>query len=784
MKPKMNRPSINLGPRQPRSADIPVCCITAESLCEPCAQPKRCRVSALQKLFLAIGVWLAGSASGLGQPVITNQPQNQTNVVGSTATFSVGAMGTPPLSYQWRGYTGLTVFTNLVGETNTTLSLTNVQPSAANFRYGVVVSDTIGSATSVLARLTVLVPPSISVQPTNQVAEVGSTANFSVTATGSLPLRYQWRSNDADLANRTNSTLLLASVQFTNAGIYRVIVANAAGAVTSQVATLKLLSVGATFTKITSGSIVTDGGFSGGCAWGDYDGDGFIDLFVANALVHTNFLYRNNRDGTFTRMTNASLGSMVSDVGDSSGGAWADYDNDGYLDLFVVNYRKKSFLYHNNGDGSFTKIMQGPVVNDVGDGVAAAWADYDNDGAVDLFVSVTASLTNFLYHGNGDGTFTRIVSGDLATDWGGGQVPAWGDYDNDGDLDLFLPNNAAEFFPAPYSNNLFYVNTGGGSFTRIASGNIAADPGFAHACAWGDYDNDGYLDLFVTQNSNAGRPKSLLYHNDRNGNFTRITQGDIVNDLGDSTGCAWGDYDNDGFLDLFVANRDRSNFLYRNNGDGTFAKITSGAIVNDGGISVGCAWGDYDNDGFLDLFVANGEVTQSQNNFLYHNNGNSNQWIKVQCVGTASNRSAIGAKVRVAASIGGVMRWQLREISGGSGLGQNDLRANIGLGDATNVHTVRIEWPSGTVQEFHNLAVKQILTVTEPPRLQTVGMAPGGSFQLLLTGGVGLRYDIETSADLAAWTLLTSVTNVSRTMTISDVGSTHFNQRFYRALSR
>ena len=226
-----------------------------------------------------------------------------------------------------------------------------------------------------------------------------------------------------------------------------------------------------------------------------------------------------------------------------------------------------------------------------------------------------------------------------------------------------------------------------------------------------------------------------------------------------------------------------NNFLYRNNGDGTYTKITAGSLVNDLGYSTGCAWADYDNDGFLDLFVSNGWVTKSENNFLYRNSGNANNWINFRLIGTASNRSAIGAKVRVKATIGGNAIWQLRELSGGGNYGsQNDLRANFGLGGATNVDTVRIEWPSGTVQELHNIAAKQFLTITEPPRL--LAGQTNGTPQFTLKGGRGFNYQIETSTNLPDWSPLgtVTITNLSGTTPIIDTNVPSV-RRFYRAFT-
>jgi hypothetical protein len=313
----------------------------------------------------------------------------------------------------------------------------------------------------------------------------------------------------------------------------------------------------------------------------------------------------------------------------------------------------------------------------------------------------------------------------------------------------------------------------------VTSGRIVADGGSSFGAAWADYDNDGFLDLFVA-NQNQ---KNFLYHNNGDGTFTKITSGAIVNDIGYSWGAAWADYDNDGSIDLFVANgppsgSGQNDFLYRNNGDGTFTKITTGSLVNDGAAGDGCAWGDFNNDGFPDLFVTN---LNDQNNLLYRNNGNSNRWLTVQCAGRASNRAGLGAKVRVKATISGRSRWQMREISGGSGYAsQNAPYAHFGLGDATEAELVRIEWPSGIVQELTHVTPGQILTVREPSRLDSFKRHDDGLWEMTLLGGKRWNYAIESSTDLRQWNRVSIITNAPSTIVHSDLPPA--GQRFFRAV--
>jgi hypothetical protein len=538
-----------------------------------------------------------------------------------------------------------------------------------------------------------------------------------------------------------------------------------------------------TFTRITTGAIATNSGSSETAAWGDYNNDGWEDLFVTSDRGGVDYLYKNNGDGTFT---STLAGELVNDGMDGSAALWGDYDNDGSLDLFITVFDwptpQRNLLYRNEGNGTFTKVTAGRIVTDTYAGsFSSVWGDYDNDGHIDLFAArVGDALKDALYQNDGAGGFNRILTGPVVNDSAASCGAAWGDYNNDGKLDLFVTGGGT-LGSSITGNNLLYRNDGNGTFARITTGAIVNDGGPSEGCAWGDYDNDGFLDLFVANGGESDVPprKNFLYRNTGTGAFTRVTAGAIATDTGHFVAGSWGDYDNDGFLDVFVSRyRGGNNALYRNNGDGAFEKVTAGSIVNDRGASTACVWGDYDNDGFLDLFVAN--YGSGQVNFLYHNDGNTNQWLKIKCVGGPSNRAAIGAKVRVQAQNGsGALTWQMREISGGHGIGQNSLITHFGLGNATNAQSVRIEWPSGIVQTLTNVAAKQLLTVTEPPLLQA-GLT-SGSLQLLLTGGLGMVYEIQASENLTAWTSLGTITNTTRTMQFLDPAAANQPQRFYRA---
>jgi len=462
---------------------------------------------------------------------------------------------------------------------------------------------------------------------------------------------------------------------------------------------------GQDFTKITEGDIVNDVNDSQGGSWGDYDLDGYPDLFVTNGFLSetTNNLYHNNGDGSFTKITS---GPIVSDLGQSRSSTWGDYNNDGLVDLFVAVRANVNFLYMNNSDGEFTKIISGHIANTFSYSYGCSWADYDNDGRLDLFVSnIDIPPNNFLYHNNGDGTFTSIQNGAIVGEYSG-HTSNWVDYDHDGDLDVFVSGLRGY--------NFLYRNDGQGDFTKITDNVIVWGAGGSNkTSSWGDYDNDGDFDLFI--GTIDGTEPNFLFSNDGEGSFDEVYDPAISSELAECFGSSWGDYDNDGDLDLFVtvANLQEGNRLYANNGNGSFTRIVEGIVVSDTGISTGASWCDYDNDGDLDLFVANFGV-----NFLYTNDGNPNAWIEVTCIGSISNLSGIGSKVRAKATINGTAVWQLREISTQTGwASQNDLRAHFGFGDAVTIDSITIEWPSGIVQSLSNIAPNQHLRVVEDSSL-------------------------------------------------------------------
>jgi len=491
------------------------------------------------------------------------------------------------------------------------------------------------------------------------------------------------------------------------------------------------------FVEVADQAGVGDSGVSYSAAWGDYNGDGFIDLFVTY-VNRPDILYRNKGDGTFE---NVSLEAGIHDVEDSAaeGAVWGDYENDGHLDLFVANGccqvpKYSSVLYRNNGDGTFTVVTEKAGVLYIGPTEGTAWADYNKDGFIDLYVGLLATATpnlgNFLYRNNGDGTFTNVGAEARVNDTrdSNGGV-AWADYDNDGNPDIYVANRREP--------NALFRNNGDGTFTDVAAAVGVDDGQNSEGVAWGDYNNDGWLDLYVANIDGESR----LYRNNGDGTFTNVAREAGVNLPGASVGANWADFDNDGWLDLFVVNAGNSapNRLYRNNGDGTFTDVaaTLGVAYQEDGRAG--AWADIDNDGFLDLVVVNFSMGKNR---LFRNTGNANHWLVIKPVGIKSNRDGIGTRIQASAVINGRLLNQIREVSaGGSRHSQDSLPVEFGLGDAGTVDLV-ITFPSGMQERLSNVQANQFLTVQEP-----VNPAPaagnGGCFIAAAAYGTPMAAEVQ-----------------------------------------
>jgi hypothetical protein len=560
--------------------------------------------------------------------------------------------------------------------------------------------------------------PEFLFEPVGASVSPGANVFFQCVAFGDGPITYQWLKDESPLPGETSDFLFLSDVSGGDAGNYAVVASTFSGSVTSSVV---VLSLDATFLKVTAGPLVNDPGSSIWSIWGDYDNDGFPDVFVPKGSSDFNYLYHNNGDGTFNRVLS---GSPVTDYANTRNAVWVDYDNDGWIDLFVANSGLgggggfggppgTNVLYRNNGDGTFGKATAWDIGADGGVATSAAWADYDRDGLLDLCVGININA-NFVYRNSGNGNFQRIVSGPIATEsFKTTASLAWGDFNNDGAPDLIVANQPIGTF-LPGNENL-YLNNGDGTFTRQTN-TVTTSAGNSVSCAWVDYDNDLDLDLFIV---NYGGQSGALYRNDGEAGLTAITTGNLVSDGaegGNSTSAAWADYDNDGWIDVFVTNDGGiGNFLYHNNRDGTFTRMEAGSPTSDRANSFGAAWADVNRDGFLDLFVSN----VSGENYLYRNGTNSNGWISIRLVGEISNRFGVGAKVKVLANLDGEPVWQMREISARDGTGSpSTMDAQFGLGAATKIDTLRIEWPSGIAQEMQDVSINQFLSVVEPPSIR------------------------------------------------------------------
>jgi enediyne biosynthesis protein E4 len=493
-----------------------------------------------------------------------------------------------------------------------------------------------------------------------------------------------------------------------------------------------------------------------GCAFLDYDNDGWMDIYLVNSgkcdfftpsQPLRNALYRNNRDGTFTDVTERA---GVQAGGFGQGVAVGDYDGDGFPDIYVTQYGR-SILYHNNGDGTFSDMTEKAGVAAPGWASSAVWFDYDNDGRLDLFVCrfvdfdkakskdchagedakrgyciphLYKPMASWLFHNNGDGTFTDVSrSSGIASVLG----KAWGvvatDINNDGRMDLFVANDTVA--------NFLFANRGGGRFEEIGTQagvaySTEGRPRSGMGLDSGDFDQDGWMDLFV---ANIDHETFALYQNNHDETFddrTNATAIGAATRLMSGWGLKFFDYDNDGNLDLFLANgnpddlieeltqnqvRYREPLLLFHNDGKRWENVSgaSGPVFSKVFSARGLAIGDYDNDGAVDVLIS---VNDDAPVLLRNQVGAQNHWLGINLIGTKCNRDAIGARVSYQA---GDLKRSRMKVGGGSYLSSHDPRMVVGFGQRPKIDVLEVKWPqpSTLVERFTDLPVNRYVTIVE-----------------------------------------------------------------------
>ena len=478
------------------------------------------------------------------------------------------------------------------------------------------------------------------------------------------------------------------------------------------------------FFAVNMPPLTSDRASTGGISFTDYDGDGDPDIYVTNGYdvssqdpgPQANRLYE-NLQGHFEARTIEGLDDVE---GFSSGSAWADFDNDGDLDTFIANQRDQEnvlLLQEVTEDGSvrFVRRAAAQLAEDKGWSYSIAAADADNDGFVDFYVSnggLSHSGVNFLYR-NVEGTaIQRVFNTDVvASDHASGGA-SWSDYDGDGDQDLAVANRPTADMQG-FKLSL-YRNDGNMQFTRMDAAALPVDATFPMSVAWGDVDNDGDQDLYA---GNLYGMANELYENLGDGTFRVMDGGRATTDAGSSYAVTFGDLDNDADLDLVVANWGGASEIYLNDGAGRFAQTTAEAFTRSIQYASSLALGDHDSDGDLDILIGNwpnkpGEGLEE--NVLIENRFADGNWIKIALEGNSSNRSAIGALIVVETMTDGNVRRQIREVSTNSGWrSQGELTQHFGLGTATAVSKVLVNWPSGHTQSIVEPTINQVLNVSE-----------------------------------------------------------------------
>jgi hypothetical protein len=438
--------------------------------------------------------------------------------------------------------------------------------------------------------------------------------------------------------------------------------------------------------------------------------------------------YRNKGDGTFE--DRAAAAGLTKQLGGLSC-VQADYNNDGHMDIFVprgawLDHPIRPSLLRNNGDGTFTDVTQEAGLTHPVNSISASWADFDNDGLLDLFVCCEKQ-PNLLYRNKGDGTFEE-VAGRAGVQGNGTHCKgaAWIDYDNDGYPDLFLNNL--------YGTAQLFHNNRDGTFTDVTQAMGIDGPRMGFSCwAW-DYDNDGYLDLFATSYDRSvedvvrgmlgqphNKPTGKLYRNLGGKGFRDVTKEAGLDGVYATMGSNFGDFDNDGYLDIYLGTGDPDlqtlvpNRMFKNVAGQRFADITASSGTGHLQKGHGVACGDWRRTGAIDIFMETGGATNGDkyHNVLFLNPGQGNNWLTVKLVGKKTNRAAVGARLK-AVTAGAAPLTVHRHVSSGSSFGANPLQQTLGLGKADRVAVLEIHWPtSGTTQVFRDVAVNQAVEITE-----------------------------------------------------------------------
>lgn len=433
-----------------------------------------------------------------------------------------------------------------------------------------------------LVALQTLGVPNFTQQPTPRTNSIslGAVISNRVAATSTNgAVTYQWRFGGVDIAAKTNASLTLTNAQVSMAGVYTAVASDADGSVESA---SWVIDVDPSFMKVMVGQPLALPS-SGGVGWADYNNDGRLDLVVSTSPMS---LYENQAGTNWTKVTSPYLAglSYKADV------AWADFDNDGWVDLLATSYGQVALARNTNG------IFRGATTVGLpasGNFFGAAWEDYDRDGFVDLLLTSGFNrAVNSLYR-NTNGIFRAAATNIVVKDTPEfSQGPAWCDYDNDGWPDVFIANGRDYSGGGGGRPSFLYHNLGGGKFEKIK--NVITTNLFGLACgASGDFNNDGLMDLFACGYAIGSAPqRRLLFQNLGNGEFARVLDSSgLTQDSGYDQGAAAIDYDNDGWLDIFIASGGPNAFndaLYHNNRDGTFTRVTRGSLVNDQGEGAGC----------------------------------------------------------------------------------------------------------------------------------------------------------------------------------------------------